>query len=102
MPQEYVLVTTLSHFKSKFAIPLEEFDKLELGDPIDTEKLLTTLTKLSVKEFSQKHLGDVVADVAVYNEADTLTLFKADNDYLSSWSDDKKLAWIADWKEEPF
>lgn len=102
MPQEYVLITTLSHFKSQFAIPLEEFEKLNFGDPIDREKLLSALESLPVKEFSQTHLGEVVADAVIYDEQDILSIFDVENTYLNKWSTEKKLEWINNWKEQPF
>jgi hypothetical protein len=99
MSNEYVLVTTLSHFKLKYAIPRDAYDKLNLGDPIDREQLLQVVG--SVKEFSQAHLGEVVADVVIYDETDILSIFDTDNDYLASWTQEQKIAWINRWQEEP-
>lgn len=100
MSNEYVVVTTLSHFKLKYTIPLAEFEQFDLGEPIDQQKLLARVESGSIKEFSQSHLGEVVADVAVYDEQDIISVFDEDNNYLSGWSKEKKLDWINRWKDE--
>ena len=99
MSKDYVIVTTLSHFKLKYAIPADEFDKLGFEEPIDQEALSKYLSAGTVKEFSQSHLGEVVADVTVLTEEDTLKLFDVDNDYLSDWPQTQKLEWINSWRE---
>lgn len=97
--QEYVLVTTLSHFKIKYAIPIQDFEALGFSQPIDTEKLSKYIETGKVKEFTQKHLGEVVADAAVYTQDDLLTIFDVDNDYLKNWTREQKIAWIDRWEE---
>jgi len=97
--QEYVIVTTISHFRLKYAVPREEFETLGYVEPIDTVKLSAFISEGNVKEFSQTHLGEQVCDVAVYNEEDTIELFDLDNDYLAEWTTAQKIAWINRWKE---
>lgn len=100
MSKEYVLVTTISHFKIKYAIPLEQFEALGYVEPIDTEKLSAYVNSGAVKEFSQTHLGENVADVSVYSEEETIELFDLDNDYLSKWPTSQKIEWINRWEEK--
>lgn len=100
MSNEYVIINTLSHFKSKYVIPLKEFEALGFTEPLDRTKMLNLLASGSIKEFSQSHLGDVVGDVSVYSEEDTLFYFDQDNAYLSGWTKEKKLEWINNWKED--
>jgi hypothetical protein len=97
MSDNYVIITTLSHFKLKYAIPQKDFDALGFAEPLDREQLLQLVSNGNVNEFSQTHLGEVVADVSVHTEEDTLTLFDYDNSYLSGWSKDKKIQHLKDW-----
>jgi hypothetical protein len=57
------------------------------------------------KEFSQKDLGEVIVSHRVVSEEEALALCREDNDYVSSWDDDKlKKSFfhaegdVADWK----
>ena len=98
MSKEYVLITTLSHFKLKYAIPREDFDNLGFSEPLDTNKVLALLSRPGVQEFTQAHLGEVVNDVSVYTEEDMLTIFDIDNAYLKDWTVDKKIQYLNNWK----
>jgi hypothetical protein len=98
MSKEYVLITTLSHFKLKYAIPREDFDNLGFSEPLDTDKLLRLVSGEHIQEFSQAHLGEVVSDVSVYTEEDMLTIFDIDNAYLKDWSVEQKLQYLNKWK----
>jgi hypothetical protein len=100
MSDNYVFITTLSHFKLKYAIPQADFDALGFNEPIDTEKLLELVSSGRVREFSQTHLGEVLADVSVYTEEDALTIFDTDNAYLKEWSTDKKISYMRKWDED--
>ena len=100
MSDNYVLITTLSHFKLKYAIPQKDFDALGFNEPIDPEKLVALVSSGRVREFSQAHLGEVLQDVSVYTEQDALTIFDIDNAYLKDWSTDKKIAYMQKWDED--
>lgn len=99
MSENYVFITTLSHFKLKYAIPQSAFDSLGFKEPIDTDELLSLVNSGRFKEFSQTHLGEVVSDVSVYTEEDALTIFDIDNSYLSQWSEEQKLSYLSSWDE---
>jgi hypothetical protein len=99
MSENYVFITTLSHFKLKYAIPQSAFDSLGFKEPIDTNELLSLINSGRFKEFSQAHLGEVLSDVSVYTEEDALTIFDIDNTYLSEWPKDKKLNYLSSWDE---
>lgn len=99
MSDNYVLITTLSHFKLKYAIPQSAFDNLGFSEPIDTERLVSLIQSGKFKEFTQHHLGEVVSDISLYTEEDTLTIFDIDNSYLSEWSREKKIQYLQDWDE---
>jgi hypothetical protein len=96
--QDYVIITTLSHFRLKYAIPRTEFDKL-YSEPIDTKQLAEAITAGSYKELSQLHLGEIVQDVSVVNQADAITIFDAENAYLRDWSLEQKLKFLESWDE---
>jgi hypothetical protein len=98
MSKEYVLITTLSHFKLKYAIPREDFDSLGFSEPLDQEQLVRFVSTGDVQEFSQTHLGEVVSDVSVYTEEDMLTIFDIDNDYLKDWNTEQKIRYLNKWK----
>jgi hypothetical protein len=100
MSKEYILVTTISHFRLKYAIPAKEFEALGYSEPINQEKLSAYLSTGHVKEFSQFHLSENVCDVTVHNEQDMLKIFDEDNAYLSSWPTEQKIDWIQRWEED--
>jgi hypothetical protein len=100
MSDNYVIITTLSHFKLKYAIPQKDFDSLGFTEPLDREELVQLVSSGRVKEFSQNHLGEVLGDVSVYTEEDALTIFDIDNAYLKDWSKEKKLSYIQNWDED--
>jgi hypothetical protein len=100
MSTNYVLITTLSHFKLKYAIPEAAFAELGFSEPIDQQKLLELINSGKFKEFSQTHLGEVLADVSQYTQEDMLAIFNEDNDYLSDWTTDKKVDYLDKWDEE--
>ena len=50
----------------------------------------------NAREFSQEHLGEQIVRVREISDEDYLELFNKDNDYLSSWTDDKKKEFISE------
>ncbi len=100
MSKDYVIITTLSHFKLQYAIPADEFDKLGFDEPINQDELSKYLAAGTVKEFSQKHLGEVVSDVSVYDEELLIKEFDSTNSYLSDWTHKQKVEWINAWRED--
>jgi hypothetical protein len=47
-----------------------------------------------LKEFSQKHLDEVITSTRELTEAEYLKLFDEDNDYLSRWTNEEKLGFV--------
>lgn len=101
MSEDVVIVTTLSHFKLRYAIPATEFNKL-YPEPVDTSKLMEDVTSGMFNEFSQTHLGEVLGNVATYTMDDAITLHDAELDYLSGWSRERKEARILNWKADDY
>lgn len=103
--ERYVVVTAVSTFRERYAIPVSELQKLnpnvDITDdiPRQIEWANDSVAMEEIKEFSQEHLGEQILDTFILDEERTLQLFDRDNDYLSGWTKEKKLEWIHDWKE---
>lgn len=105
--ERYVVVTTTSSFRQRYAIPVSRLQELNTdvditNDPVrQVEWAKDSVTAEEIKEFSQKWLGETIVDTFILDEERVLQLFDRDNDYLSEWTKEKKLEWIDDWKEKP-
>jgi len=99
--EQYVVVTAISSHRMRYVVPMSELQKMNTDYQVDTKWALDAVTMQEVKEFSQEHLGEQIADMFVMDEEDVLDLFDGDNDYASSWSKEYKLAWIHHWEENP-
>lgn len=98
---DFVLVTTISHFRLNYVIPKTVFEKLGYQEPVDTEKLSNYIHAGNVKEISQAHLGENVVEIREYSKDDMLKKFDELNEYLIEWSTEKKLEFLSDWQEFP-
>ena len=102
--ERWVVVTTVSQFRERYAIPASELNKL--NNTIDmsnspAEQIVTAKNLVSeekIKEFSQKFIGESIVDTFVLDKDRILQLFDRDNEYISDWTDEKKLNFIAEWK----
>lgn len=97
--EKYVLVTTVSHFRLRYAIPLSELQNLNLDKPVDPLWANDCVTMQEVKEFSQMHISEDIVDNRVLTREQLLAQFEEDNPYLASWTEDKKIQWVHDWKD---
>lgn len=103
--ERYVVVTAISQFRQRYAIPVSELQ--QLNPDIDITNRLAkqvewaqdSVTCEDVKEFSQSWLGETITDTFILDEERVLNLIDRDNDYMSLWSKEKKLEWLSDWKE---
>lgn len=103
----YAVVTTVSSFRQRYVIPLEELQKeneeVQLTVPTAIEWVQDSVTCEEVKEFSQSYLGEQILDTFILDEERVLQLFDRDNKYLSEgpdgWDKERKLKFICDWKE---
>jgi hypothetical protein len=99
---KYVVVTVISSFRNRYAIPVDELQKLNTDVPIDGLELQWAedcVTCEDVKEFSQFHLGETIIDSNLLDETQILELFDKDNEYLKNWPKEQKLEWIKKWQE---
>lgn len=90
MSKSFYVIQTNSMFKHFYVVPTNEVDGNNLQSYIDQDAL---------REFSQQHEGEQIVRVDEMNQDDVLELFDKNNDYLVSWSQDQKLAYIHNWQE---
>ena len=98
--KKYVMVTCVSSFRQRYCVPEDAFDDWEnLTNKQLVDYAKDSVTVEEVKEFSQHWMGEQIVDTFVVDEPRMLLTFNRDNDYLASWSDEKKIEWVNDWKE---
>ena len=99
---KYVLVTAISTHRMRYCIPLDELQKLNEEQPVDPKWALDCVVMNEIEEFSQDHLGEQIVDYDVLTEEEILEQFDKDNDYLVSWTTEKKISFIRDWKSKVY
>lgn len=97
-PNQYVVVTAITQFRSRFVVPMDELQKCNTSFPVDPKWALDLVTCDEVKEFSQLALGDVIISHEVIDENAILQMFDRDNEYLSGWTTEQKLEHIRQWE----
>jgi hypothetical protein len=78
--KEYVVITTISHFRLKYIVPADEYN-----EPIDLD---------NVTDFSQMHISEDIIASEKITEDEALALFDAENQYLRNWPRSKKIDFI--------
>lgn len=73
------LIETESRFKMKYAIEAETFDEA------------FRLIRNGAEDFYQEHSGELLRDVQVVTDEELLYQIRKDNNYYSSWTDEKIL-----------
>lgn len=96
---KYAVVTAISQFRIRYVIPIDQLQTLNTDAPVELQWAEDCVTCEEVKDFSQKHLGETIVDTVEMSEEEILELFDADNDYLSGWTQEKKLEYIKNWKD---
>lgn len=76
-----VLVETVSSFRMRYAVEV----------PIDapSDWALDTVTMNEAKELSQVHIGENITSHREIDQVEFLNVFRQDNDYLKTWTDDQ-------------
>ncbi len=86
MTKRYASFTAVSIFKHRYVVEMGEDDKLEnLADLVTCEQL---------EEFSQNHIDELIVDSDILSEEEMLKLFRKENSYLTSWTDEYVLGWV--------
>lgn len=96
--KQYAVVTVIAQFRHRYVIPMDELQACNPVAPVDPKWALDNVTCEEVEEFSQKYLGETIIDHVVLDEAEILEVFDEDNDYLSGWPVEQKLAHIRKWR----
>jgi hypothetical protein len=82
---EFYLVETISVHRIRYVVRAKESEQAK-------NKVLDNLDDVEVlKEFSQKHLQEVVSYTRKITREEVIELCDEDNDYLKSWTDDEKI-----------
>ena len=100
MKNKYVVVTTVSTFRHRYVIPMDELQALNPEVPVNTEWALDLVTCEDIEEFSQQHIGEQIVDMVEKSEDEILELFDKDNGYLKDWDKDYKIKHIRNWKAQ--
>lgn len=79
---EWVLVECISTFRERYMVEVPKGK---------SEWAMDTVVMNEAKEFSQEHLGETIVSHRVVTKEEALTMCDVDNDYCSSWSEEKKL-----------
>ena len=94
----YAVVTTISTHRMRYVVPMDDLQELNTDAPVSIDWANDCVVCGDVEEFSQIHLGEQIVDTVEMTQEELLKLFDRDNDYLKSWSDDKKIDWISKWR----
>lgn len=97
---KYYIVTTVSQFRNRYVIPVEDMQAENPEKPVTKEWAEDAVTCEEVNDFSQTHIGEVIIDSQEIDEDEMLRIFDEENEYLSSWSTDQKLTHVRNWKYE--
>lgn len=77
------IVEAISTFRMRYAVRCKS-----------AEHAMDTVTMQEAGEMSQVHLGETIVSARKVSKSEYLEVFDEDNDYLRSWSDEKKLETI--------
>ena len=81
---EFVLVETVSMFRMRYVIEVPKGKSEYALDDV-------VMRDAELKEFSQKHLDEIIVSHRTIKPKKILELIDNDNEYCKSWSPDKKL-----------
>jgi hypothetical protein len=95
---KYVLVTAISTHRMRYCIPLDDLQKMNEDMPVHPAWACDSVIMNEVNEFSQDHIGELIVDYNVLTEDEILEQFDKDNNYLITWTKEKKLEHIRDWR----
>lgn len=92
--KKYARVTTVSTFHHTYVVPMDQLQSFNEDAEASVEWLADEVVMERVEEFSQKHLGEEIIDCDTIDEDEMLKLFDKQNEYLKSWSKEKKIEWV--------
>ena len=77
---KYVMVETVSMFKHRYVV--------EVGDDDPSEWALDTVTCEEAKEFTQKHLDEIITGHYDITLEDAVALYRKEEPFFAAWGDD--------------
>ncbi len=98
---KYVIVTAISSFRIRYAIPVDELQSLNPNVSVEGREIEWANDCVvcgEVNEFSQEHVGETIIDSEIVDEKQILDRFDKENNYLSGWPVHSKLVRIRNWK----
>lgn len=90
MAKKLYLVETVSIFRQRYVVESKKAEHAQDEVVMNT----TGVYDENWKEFSQHHVGEDISSVWELSKKEYLELFDTDNDYLKSWSEERKLEFI--------
>ena len=81
------MVETVSMFRMRYVVEAKNkehaMDEVVMGIGVD-----------GLREFSQHHIDEVISSCREITDKDYIDTFDEDNDYLKSWTDEQKFAFV--------
>ena len=89
------IVETVSMFRMRYVVEAKE-------ESHSYDEVIMERGKDTFNEFSQDHIDESIFSSREISKEEYLTLFDKDNEYMASWSEEKKLSFInkIDYKNE--
>ena len=84
---KYVLVETISQFRMRYVVEVPE----DSNGCTPEDWAMDSVTCEEVREFSQKHLGEVIVAAHEITPEHIITLCDQDNYYCEAWDREKKM-----------
>jgi hypothetical protein len=81
------IVETISMFRMRYVV-----EALEEGHALD--EVVCGIGNTDFQEFSQHHVDEVITSSREISFDEYLKIFDKDNDYLQSWTEEKKMEFI--------
>lgn len=78
MTKKYVVVDTISQYRLRYVISLDELQKFNPDHPVEPEWALDSVTCEELEEFSQRWLGETIVDHRVVSEDTVVELVNTD------------------------
>lgn len=104
MSRKYVVVETLSTFKIKYSIPIDEMEGLKTGADLDDKTAMEYandyVTCEDVEELSQEWIGEQIIDTKIATQPEVIEFFNESNQFARGWEEGKKLQSINRWKNK--
>lgn len=81
------LVETISMFRLRYVVEAKCAEHA-------TDEVVMNISEGKLREFSQKHLDEIITSSREIDREQYLQIFNEDNDYLQDWDEDQKLQFV--------